>query len=359
MIARRGRPLRKKRVAAPAGAGENPGHPLARKSPAVTANVKGMTALEWGLLILLSVLWGGSFFFNGVARPRAADLDRRRRPRRDRGRRALCLVLRATGQGLPRGAGVWRAFFGMGLLNNVIPFSLIVWGQAHIASGLASILNGTTPFFAVLLAHWLTDDERLTPGRLAGVVIGFGGVAVLMGGEVLAAAGPGGGLWGQAACVAGAISYACAAIYGRRFRRMGLAPLATAAGQTVASSVVLLPLMLLVDRPWALPLASEQAYAALVGVALLSTALAYVLYFRILATAGATNLMLVTLLIPATAILLGAGLLGEALAARHFAGMALIAFGLVVLDGRAVRFLRRGIGRDARATRPIMATKDR
>ncbi len=293
-----------------------------------------MGRLDWCLLLALSVLWGGSFLFVGIAvrdlppftivllRVAIAAL-------------ALNLALRAAGIALPRDGASWRAFLGMGLLNNAIPFSLIVWGQTHIASGLAAILNATTPLFTVLVAHCLTADDRLTRARLAGLLIGFAGVVVLIGPEALR--GLGGDVLAQCAVLGAACSYAFAGVFGRRFKRMGIPPLATAAGQVTASSLLLLPLVLLVDRPWTLTLPGATVWGALIGLALLSTALAYVLYFRILAAAGAVNLLLVTFLIPPSAILLGAIVLRETLQATDLLGMALIGGGLVAIDGRLPR----------------------
>jgi len=227
----------------------------------------------------------------------------------------------------------------MGLLNNAVPFALIVWGQQHIASGVASILNASTPLFTVLFAHVLTSDERMSRSKLSGVLIGFVGVAIMIGTGVLRDFGV--NVAAQLMCLGGATSYAFAGIYGRRFREMGISPMSTATGQVVASSVILLPLVMIVDRPWTGPIPSFAALGALVGVAALSTALAYVLYFRILATAGATNLLLVTFLIPVSAILLGTLFLGEILLPRHFAGMALIGIGLTAIDGRAWQIIRK------------------
>lgn len=295
---------------------------------------KAMNAREWALLIALSLVWGGSFFFNGIAVKElptftvvvcrvalAAVL--------------LFAVMRIAGETMPRDARAWRAFFGMGFLNNVVPFSFIVWGQSHISSGLASILNATTPLFTVLLASWLTNDERLTSGRLFGVMIGLAGVAGLVGGDTLRQLDA--NILAQLACLAGALSYALAGIFGRRFRAMGISPLATATGQVTASSLILIPAMLVVDQPWDLPMPSLPAIGALIGVASLSTALAYVLYFHLLATAGVTNLLLVTLLIPVSAIVLGTFVLGELLEPKHFVGIALIGLGLAAIDGRPWR----------------------
>lgn len=289
------------------------------------------------MLLALATVWGGSFFFNGIA-VRELPVFTVVVSRVALAAIILLVLLRLRGERMPRGRRVWAAFFGMGLLNNAIPFSLIVWGQQHIASGVASILNASTPLFTVILAHFLTNDERMTGGKFAGVLIGLVGVAVMIGSDALRDLGV--HVVAQFMCLAGAVSYAFAGIYGRRFRAMGISPMSTATGQVVASSLILLPLMMVVDQPWTLPVPSVTAIGALIGVAAISTALAYVLYFRILATAGATNLLLVTFLIPVSAILLGTLFLGEVLLPRHFAGMALIGAGLAAIDGRPGKALR-------------------
>lgn len=295
-----------------------------------------MSLLDWSLLLALAILWGGSFFYAAVAlkelppftivllRVAIAAVT-------------LHIVLRLTGRRFPWDGRSWRAFLGMGLLNNAIPFSLIVWGQTHVASGLASILNATTPFFTVIVAHALTADERLSRNRLVGVLVGLVGVVVLIGPQALS--GLGADVAGQLAIVGAAISYSFAGVFGRRFRRMGIPPMATAAGQVTASSLLLLPIALLVDRPWHLAMPGATVWLAILGAALLSTALAYIVYFRILASAGAVNLLLVTFLIPPSAILLGVFLLGERLEMTDFAGMALIGLGLAAIDGRLAALL--------------------
>lgn len=290
-----------------------------------------MTTFEWGMLLILATVWGGSFFFNGIA-VRELPVFTIVVSRVVLAAIILLVILRLQGEQMPRNLSAWTAFLGMGLLNNAIPFSLIVWGQQHIASGVASILNAATPLFTVIFAHFLTSDEHMTGGKFTGVLIGFVGVSVMIGSDALHDLGV--NIAAQFMCLAGAISYALAGIYGRRFRAMGISPMSTATGQVVASSLILLPLMMAVDRPWTLPIPSLSAIGALIGVAAISTALAYVLYFRILATAGATNLLLVTFLIPVSAILLGTLFLGEILLPRHFAGMALIGIGLAAIDGR-------------------------
>lgn len=301
---------------------------------------KQMGLAEWGLLLVLSLLWGGSFLFNGILVKTLPPLTI------VTGRVliaavALNLIVRATGHAMPRDGKSWAAFFVMGLINNMIPFCLIVWGQTHIASGLASILNATTPLFGVVVAHLLTADEKMTGNRLLGVLVGFAGVAYMIGFDALRDLGT--NVLAQLAVLGAALSYSFAGIYGRRFRRMGMAPLLPAAGQVTASSVLMLPIALVVDQPWTFAAPSAEAWMALLGLALLSTAVAYVLFFRILATAGATNLMLVTFLIPVSAILLGAAILGEQLQAKHLIGMAMIAIGLAAIDGRVFARVRRRV----------------
>ncbi|WP_206060476.1 DMT family transporter [Nitrincola alkalilacustris] len=296
-----------------------------------------MGPVEWILLITLSILWGGSFFFVGVAVDALGPLTIVAL-RVGLAAIALNLVVVLMGLRMPAEKPMWKAFFGMGLLNNMIPFTLIVWGQAYIASGLASILNASTIFFTVIAAHYLTQDERLTGGRFAGVVLGIAGVVFMVGTEALS--GLSTQLLAQLAVLGGALSYAFAGIYGRRFRILNSPPLVTATGQVTASALVLIPLALLLERPWLLPMPSATVWAAILGLALLSTALAYILYFRVLSTAGATNILLVTFLIPVSAILLGTVFLGEKLELKHFTGMAFIAIGLAAIDGRPLKAVR-------------------
>ena len=312
---------------------------------------RAMTGLEWAQLLMLSVLWGGSFFFVGVAVKELPPLTIVVL-RVSLAALTLLAVVRLMGERLPTGRRVWAAFFGMGILNNVVPFTLIVWAQTSIASGVASILNATTPLFTVLIAHVLTRDEKMTASRVAGVLIGFFGVVLMIGGSALESFG--GHVTAQLACLAAAISYAFAGVFGRRFKVMGVTPLATATGQVTASSLILLPVMMIVDRPWMLAAPSAATVAALAGLAMLATALAYILYFRILATAGATNLLLVTFLIPMSAILLGVLVLGETLQSNHIAGVALIGAGLASIDGRPWRAVKARLA--PRGSAPVSRT---
>lgn len=296
---------------------------------------KVMGLREWGLLLLLALLWGGSFFFSKVALgelpPFSVVLGRVAVAAL-----ALNLAVRLSGRRMPADRRIWGRFALMGALNNLLPFSLIFYGQTQIPSGLAAILNASTPLWGVLLAHWLTRDERLTPNRLAGALIGFLGVVILIGPELLG--GLGAQSLAQLAVLGAACSYACASIFGKGFR--GTPPLVAATGQVTATAGMALPIALLVDRPWALPAPGLVTWGALLGLALLSTALAYGIYFRLLARAGATNLLLVTFLIPVSALLLGTLILGERLAPGDFVGMAAIGLGLAVIDGRLLRRAR-------------------
>ncbi len=296
---------------------------------------KTMTAGVWGLLILLSVLWGGSFFFVELALDGLGPFTLVT-GRVGLGALALLIFIYATGERMPRDAGLWGAFIVMGALNNLVPFSLIAWGQVHIESGLASILNATTPLFTVLLAHFLTRDEKMTAGKFAGVLFGLVGVVVLIGPDALG--GLGVNALAQIAILVASFSYGCAGIFGRRFK--GISPAVAAAGMLTTSTVMVAPLALVIERPWtAAP--GAGALLAVVGLAVLCTAVAYLLYFRILALAGATNLLLVTFLIPVSALLLGVFVLGEQPHWTAFVGMALIFAGLAAVDGRAFSLFRK------------------
>jgi drug/metabolite transporter (DMT)-like permease len=294
-----------------------------------------MTARVWLQLMALSILWGGSFFFIGVAVQALPPLSIVA-VRVALALLVLLLVLRVMGLALPTGRPLWLAFIGMGLLNNAIPFTLFVWAQGQAPSGLASILNATTPISTALVAHVFTLDEKLTANRIVGVLLGAAGVAVMLGPDLLSGQESlfsGSTLLAQGACLLATLSYAFAGVYGRRFRRMGVAPLVTSAGQLTVSTALMLPLALVIDRPWLLPLPGWPVLAALVALAVLSTALAYVIFFRVLAAAG-SNVNLVTLLVPVSAILLGVLVLGETLLPRHLIGFAVIALGLAAIDGR-------------------------
>ncbi|MCG3182170.1 MAG: putative amino-acid metabolite efflux pump [Planctomycetes bacterium] len=287
-----------------------------------------MTAREWGLLLGLSVLWGGSFLFIELGlrdfgpmslvflRLALAAL-------------ALHIALRPMRVKLP-GGRMWGWYFLLGLFNNALPFALMFWGLTRIGGALASMLNATTPLFTVVLAHFMTRDERLTLNRLAGCLLGVVGVGVMVGREALSGEGE---LLAYLAVLGAGVCYALAGIFGRRVGQVP--PLALATGQLTAAAILIAPLAAL-EQPWhATP--GWQSLASLVALALVSTSFAYVLYFKLLKAAGATNILLVTLLVPVSSTLLCVPLLGEVLEWRQVAGMAVIALGLLLVDGRILR----------------------
>lgn len=295
-----------------------------------------MNAWTWGLLVLLGLIWGGSFFFARIAVQHVPPLTLV----------FLRLLLAALALHVYIAGRLdiysilqarWREFLVLGLINNALPHALIFFGQTRIGAGLAAILNATTPIWTVLIANYFTSDEKLSSAKIAGCLVGLAGTVVLIGpGISTDSEAP---IWPLLLPVLAAVSYGFAATYGKRFRDVP-APV-TSAGQLTASSLIALPLSLVADRPWTLAVPPVDAILAVLALALLSTAFAYILYFRIMAAAGATNASLVTLLVPPSAILLGVLFLGETLSLAEFAGMALIGFGLVILDGRAYRRLAR------------------
>ena len=296
---------------------------------------QSMGLTEWGLLVMLSILWGSSFFFAKVAIEELPPLSIVL-ARVAIAAAALNVLASATGRRMPKDLGSWIAFSIMGLLNNVIPFGLIFWAQIEINSGLAAILIGATPLFTLMLIHVFSTDEQLSWNRLSGVLVGIAGLALMIGVEAFS--GIELHVLAEGAVLLAAISYAAANVFGRRFK--GQSPLVTATGQITASSVIVLPIAMIVDQPWTLPMPHPITIGAVAGLALLSSALAYIIFFRILAAAGATSISLVTLLVPVSALLLGYAILGERSAPHQLAGMGLIALGLILVDGRAITALQ-------------------
>lgn len=299
--------------------------------------MSSMKLNEWGMLILLSIFWGGSFFFIEIAlrgfqpftvvflRVSIAAV-------------ILVGVVYLRGQRMPAALRTWGAYLVMGALNNSIPFSLIVWGQTRIGSGVASILNATTPIFTVILAHLLTSDEHLSIRKMSGVLTGFLGVYIMLAPEL-----KDGFSWrglGQFAILGAAVSYSLAGIFGKRFKDRS--PVVNSAGMLICSSSMMLPLFI-ITTPFATLNPSMDAVAAIIGIAVISTAMAYLLYFRILATAGATNVLLVTFLLPISALLLGVGVLGEVIHVWEYTGMGCIFLGLILIDGRLLAKITPGL----------------
>lgn len=300
-----------------------------------------MRAGDIFILIVLSILWGGSFFFFEILLEYWAPLTIVTL-RVAIAALVLWIVLVMRGVAIPKTGKVWGALFVVGLLNNALPFSLIVWGQTHITAGLSSILNATTPFFTVLVAGALLADEKFTRGKIIGVLTGLLGMVVMIGPDAVLSGLRSGSVLGQLAVMGAAISYAFAGVWSRRFKSMGITPLMIAAGQTTMAAIMLLPLTMWLEAPMGtLANAGVVIWSTMLALALLSTVLAYILYFRLIASAGATNAALVTFLVPISAILLGVIFLGERFTGLQAAGMALIGLGLLVMDGRIFRKAQR------------------
>ena len=300
----------------------------------IRADAPRLGRTEWILLGALGLIWGSAFLLIKVA---VASFD----PftyvwlRLSFAAAALVIILRLNGRRLALPLAVWAAVGLLALLNNVVPFLLFGWGQRHIASGLAAILQATTPIFGVLAAHFLTADEKITPARLIGVVIGFAGVATMIGPQIV---GDGGNrLTAQLACLLASLLYALAGIFARRFKALGVAPMELAAAQFVAGAILLAPVALAFGQSLTALPTSIAAWGAVLVLALFCSAFAYVLFFRLIETAGATNSMLVTLLVPPIAIVLGALVFGEQFGLAQIGGLLLIAAGLAAIDGRLLK----------------------
>jgi drug/metabolite transporter (DMT)-like permease len=288
---------------------------------------------SWGLLALLALIWGGSFMFIGVA---VKELP------------ALLIVLARVGMAalillpihlilvgpLPRNAKTWIACGGMSIMNNAIPFTLISWGQHHITGGLASVVNATTPMFAtIFMAAWAL--EAITLRKAIALVIGFVGVVVLQGADF---SDLGNQTWGILAVVIASLFYGLSAPWSKKML-VGIPPMTTATCQLSLSTLIMLVIVLLFADPTQYAVASPTTWAALLGLAAISTSLAYLIFFRIIERAGPSFVSLVTMLVPVSAILLGYLILGESLSMREIIGALIIGSALVIIDGRALRYL--------------------
>ncbi len=283
---------------------------------------------EWILLVILSVLWGGSFFLIEIAikdyPPFTVVLGRV-------GIAAIVMTLWVyiTGERMPNSFRVWCKFIILGAVRSFIPFCLIVWAEIQIDSNLASILNATTPIFTMILAHFFTRDEHITQTRAIGVLIGFGGVIIIIGPDALQGLSLKG--LGQIAILGAAFSYGLSHVYGRRFANMPAS--VTAAGMLIGATILSLPPALIIEKPWNLSPGIISSLAVL-GLAFLSTALGYLIYYRILKVSGANNASLVTFFIPVSAIILGVSVLNEQIRWNSIAGLTLILLGLAIIGNR-------------------------
>jgi drug/metabolite transporter (DMT)-like permease len=300
--------------------------------PATRPAAPTMSTRSWVMLIVLGAIWGGSFFFARVAVLEIPPLNLVLF-RVAIAAAALHVYLLAAGPSFRMALPYAASFFGLSLLNNIIPFTLMFAGQTELGAGAASILNATTPFWTMILANLLTADEKFSTPKVVGVGLGIAGAVLMVGPGIVA--GLGGPVWAKLALVGTALSYAFAAIFARRFK--ALPPQIVATGQLTASTIVMVPVVLAWHGPAGLFEASAAAWWAVIGLALLATSVAYILFFSLIRNAGATNASLVTLVVPVSAILLGALFLGERLETFELAGMGLIGFGLLVIDGRLFR----------------------
>ncbi len=294
-----------------------------------------MDERDWSRLVLLSVLWGGTFFFTGVALKELPPLTLVFL-RLSIAALILLPPLWVNGVRFPAGIAGWRPFAVMALINNVIPFSLLVMAQTYIPSGMASVLNATTPVFTVLVAAAF-GEERLIFRRVAGVLLGLCGVIILKGYDFDISSNQSIGI---ALCLGATISFGFSALWATR-KLAGTPPIGTATFQLISASLMMAVLASIFDRPWQLQMPGLVTWLAILGIASLSTALAFILFFQIVTRSGASNVMLVTLLVPVSAILLGYFFLGERIEAREIVGALVIASALLVMDGRVFRLFRR------------------
>lgn len=303
-------------------------HPMSKSAP------RSMTPAEWLMLAGLSLLWGSSFLLIKYAlksfQPFTIVLLRV-----TVAAVVLYTIIRLQGKRLPRDKKLWRDFFIIALLNNMIPFSIIMWSETHISSGLTSVLNASAPLWTVVLALALRT-EHVTWNRIAGVALGFSGVIVMIGMNSLE--GLGLNILAQVGMLVATLCYTLAGNYTQRVKHID--PVMIAVGQVICSSVVMLPVAALVDQPWLHPAPLAVSWAAVTALGVLGTAVAYLIYFRLLTTAGTSNALLVTFLIPINGILLGIFVLGETFAPYQLAGMFLILLGLVAVDGRVFLLLK-------------------
>ena len=294
-----------------------------------------MGAIEWTLIVLHSIMWGSAYFFGAIALRELPSLTItafRLIP--------ACIIVVGVcwmaGNRIPRTAEYWRRMLVLGVTNNVLPMMLILFAQHQVSGGIAAVFNAMTPLIAVVLAHFVTVDEKFTSHKGVGIAAGIIGVSVLVGADITS--GASGGVVAKLALLGAAAAYAISGLFARKTSREP--PFVIAAGQMLSALIISMPLALMVDQPWTLPIPTASAWGAVLGMGVFGSAVAALLYFTVLKRAGATNTLLVTLLLPLTPILLGAAFLGERLSTREWAGAAIIGAALVILDGRLIRKLR-------------------
>jgi drug/metabolite transporter (DMT)-like permease len=285
-------------------------------------------AVNIALLLALSSIWGSSYMLIKIGLDTVPPVTVAA-ARIALGAATLLVVVQIRGLRLPRGVRAWTPFAVMAMVGNVLPFSLIAWGETHIHSGLTAILLGVVPVSTMVLAHIFTTDERFTANKLAGLAAGFAGLIVLVGPDALA--GLGGSLAGKLAVVGAALCYATSIVYARRLRHVPV--VVSGAASLAIATVIIVPVSLIAESPWqAAPSAASVAALVLLGV--VGTALATLIFFRLVACTGATFTSLINYLIPLFGVLWGAAVLAERLPATALAGLALILSGIALVNRR-------------------------
>jgi drug/metabolite transporter (DMT)-like permease len=294
-------------------------------------NSPKLDGTSWAMIAAMSLLWGSAFLLIEIGL-RTIEPNTLVFLRMAIAAPFMLLFLTLTKERLPRDWRSWQQLFVLGALNAAFPFILFFWGQQYLDSGYASILNATTPLWGVVVAHFLTDDEKATPLRILGVLLGLGGIIVMIGPEAMK--GFSNSLLAQIACLISTIFYGYAAIYGRKLGQSSMTPMVVATGQVMTAGLIMLPVMLWFDRPWERAMPSTESLLAALALGIPATAIAYIFYFKTIDRAGATNAMLVAFIMPVIAVLLGIAFLGEVLTGGQVMGAALIAAGLIAIDGR-------------------------
>ena len=282
---------------------------------------------DLALLLLLSLLWGASYAFIRIAVETIPPLTLVA-VRVTIATVLLQLVLAHQGAALPRDPVLWRRFAIQAAMNGILPFTLIAWGEQRIDSGLAGVLNSTTPIFVFLITRLWTRHEAATIRQLLGTLLGLAGIVAIVGPSAVRA-GLTGDVLAQGAIVAATICYAIAAIFGRNFA--GLPAIVPAAGSTAVSALVMVPAALLIDRPWALPMPSVASMAALVALGTVSTAGAFVVYFRLLRSLGSVGTASVAYLRAAVSVAIGILFLGELPSWQTAGGLLLVLIGVAAM----------------------------
>ncbi len=292
---------------------------------------------SWAMIGAMSLLWGSAFLLIEIGL-RSFAPNTLVFLRMAIAAPVMLVALFFLKERLPRDWSSWRQLFVLGALNAALPFILFFWGQQYLESGYASVLNATTPLWGVLVAHFLTTNEKATPPRIIGVLLGLAGIIVMVGPDAMG--GLSQSLLAQIACLVSTLFYSFAAIYGRKLGQSSMTPMVVATGQVITAGLIMLPVMLWFDRPWEAAMPSMDSVLAAVALGIPATAIAYLFYFKTIDRAGASNAMLVAFIMPVVAIVLGVSFLGETLTGGQIAGTTLIALGLVAIDGRLLARIR-------------------